>query len=79
MGGFPAKLDQSLVFPSVKGPVKYLITVYFEKNSSDDYFKHIDKKTKREQIFTKTIDQLEVKLKLLEKEKSVLIQKSEKP
>ena len=51
------------------------ITDYFEKKSSDDYFKHIDIKTKREQVFTKKIDELEVKLKLLEKEKSVLIQK----
>ena len=34
-----------------------------------------NKKTKREQVFTKEIDGLEVKLKLLEKEKSVLIQR----
>ena len=58
-----------------KGPVKHFITDYFEKKSSDDYFKHIGKKTKREQVFTKKIDELDVKLKLLEKEKSVLIQK----
>ena len=58
-----------------KRPVKHFITDYFEKKSSDDYFKHIDIKTKREQVFTKKIDELEVKLKLLEKEKSVLIQK----
>ena len=55
--------------------MKHFITNYFEKKSSDDYFKHIDIKTKREQVFTKKIDELEVKLKLLEKEKSVLIQK----
>ena len=58
-----------------KRPVKHFITDYFEKKSSNDYFKHIDIKTKREQVFTKKIDELEVKLKLLEKEKSVLIQK----
>ena len=58
-----------------KEPVKHFITDYFEKKSSDDYFKHIDIKTKREQVFAKKIDELEVKLKLLEKEKSILIQK----
>ena len=55
--------------------MKHFITDYFEKKSSDDCFKHIDIKTKREQVFAKKIDELEVKLKLLEKEKSVLIQK----
>ena len=55
--------------------MKHFITDYFEKKSSDDYFKHIDIKTKREQVFTKKIVEMEVKLKLLEKEKSILIQK----
>ena len=55
--------------------MKHFITDYFEQKSSDDYFKHIDIKTKREQVFTKKIVEMEVKLKLLEKEKSVLRQK----
>ena len=55
--------------------MKHFITDYFEKKSSDYYFKHIDTKIKRKQVFTKKIDELKVKLKLLEKEKSVLTQK----
>ena len=58
-----------------KGPVKHFITDYFEKKSSDYYFKHIDTKIKRKHVFTMKIDELEMKLKLLEKEKSVLTQK----
>ena len=52
--------------------MKYFITDYFEKKSSDDYFKHIDIKTKREQVFTKKIDELKVKLR---KEENVKISK----
>ena len=70
-----SKIDQSPLKRDLEGPVKHFVTDYFEKKNSDDYFKHINKKTKREQVFTKKIDELEVKLKLLEKEKSVLIQK----
>ena len=70
-----SKIDESPLKRDPKGPVKHFTTGYFEKKSSDDYFKHIDIKRKREQVFTKKIDELEVKLKLLEKEKSVLIQK----
>ena len=70
-----SKTDESPLKRDLKGRVKHFIADYFEKKSSDDYFKHIDKKTKREQVFTKKIDELEVQLKLLEKKKSVLIQK----
>ena len=70
-----SKTEESPLKRDLKGLVKHFITYYFEKKSSDDYFKHINIKTKREQVFTKKIDELEVKLKLLQKEKSVLIQK----
>ena len=70
-----SKTEESPLKRDPKRPVKHFITDYFEKKSSDDYFKRIDIKTKREQVFTKKIDELEVKLKLLEKEKSILIQK----
>ena len=70
-----SKTEESPLKRDPKRPVKHFITDYFEKKSSDDYFKHIDIKTKREQVFTKKIDELEVKLKLLEMEKSVLKQK----
>ena len=70
-----SKTEESPLKRDPKRQVKHFITDYFEKKSSDDYFKHIDIKTKREQVFTKKIVEMEVKLKLLEKEKSVLIQK----
>ena len=70
-----SKTEGSLLKRDPKGPVKHFIRDYFEKKNSDDYSKHVDIKTKREQVFTKKIDEMEVKLKLLEKEKSVLIQK----
>ena len=70
-----SKTEKSPLKRDPKRPVKHFIKDYFEKKSSGDYFKHIVIKTKREQAFIKKIDELEVKLKLLEKETSVLIQK----
>ena len=70
-----SKTEESPLKRDPKRQVKHFITDYFKKKSSDDYFKHIDIKTKREQVFTNKIVEMEVKLKLLEKEKSVLIQK----
>ena len=43
-----SKTEESPLKRDPKRQVKHFITDYFEKKSSDDYFKHIDIKTKRE-------------------------------